>query len=211
MLDRIVLLLTGLVAIYVIYRFMQDSKRVGSTPAHNAFYIMSFGVLLIAGLLLIARGEAVLGNPLVVVVAYLIPLGLSLGLVWEFYPAKGKGYMIFGIIGLIAIAVTRYVGSHGLGVFVLAFFHSIAGLLIFFLPISIVKSGRAPGAFIMVTIGGFLIGVGGIALAFLKAGSPLPFLSEETIFVILEPILLLMAIAFTWGFTKKMLADKTKV
>ena len=208
MFDRIVLLLTGLVAVYVIYRFTQDSKRQGTTPTHNAFYIMSFGVLLVAGLLMIAKGEAVLAEKLVVVVAYLIPLGLSLGLVWEFYPAKGKAYMIFGIIGLLAIAVTRYAGSHGLAVFVLAFFHSIAGLLIFFLPIFIVKSGRAPGAFIMVTIGGFLIGVGGMALAFLKAGSPI--LSADTIFLILEPILLLMALAFTWGFTKKMLADKTK-
>ena len=60
----------------------------------------------------------------------------------------------------------------------------------------------------MVTIGGFLIGVGGIALAFLKAGSPI--LSAETIFLILEPILLLMALAFCWGFTKKILTDKKK-
>lgn len=208
MFDKIVLLLTGLVAAYVIYRLNQDNKRVGSVPPHNAFYIVSFLVLLVAGLLLIAKGEAILGNPLVVVVAYLIPLGLSLGLVWEFYTSKGMGYLIFGLIGLIAIAITRYAGSHGLGVFVLAFFHSIAGLMIFFLPIFIVKGGKAPGAFIMVTIGGFLIGVGGIALAFLKAGSPI--LSAETIFLILEPILLLMALAFCWGFTKKILTDKTK-
>jgi len=208
MFDKIVLLLTGLVAAYVIYRLNQDNKRVGSVPPHNAFYIMSFLVLLVAGLLLIAKGEGALGNPLVVVVAYLIPLGLSLGLVWEFYTSKGMGYMIFGLIGLIGIAITRYAGSDGLGVFVLAFFHSIAGLLIFFLPIFIVKGGRAPGAFIMVTIGGFLIGVGGIALAFLKAGSPI--LSAETIFLILEPILLLMALAFCWGFTKKILTDKNK-
>ncbi len=208
MFDKIVLLLTGLVAIYTIYRLNQDNKRVGSVPPHNAFYIMSFLVLLVAGLLMIVRGEGVLANRLVVIVAYLIPLGLSLGLVWEFYTSKGMGYMIFGIIGLLGIAITRDAGPPGLATFILAFFHSVAGLLIFFLPIFIVKSGRAPGGFIFVTIGGFLIGVGGIALAFLKAGSPI--LSAETIFLILEPILLLMSLAFCWGFTKKILVEKKK-
>jgi len=208
MLDKILLLLTGLVAIYTLFRFNQDSKRRGAVPPHNAFYIMSFVALLATGLILIAKGEGALANPLVVVVAYLMPLGISLGLVWEFYTSKGMGYLIFGVIGLIAIAVTRYTGSHGLGVFVLVFFHSVAGLLIFFLPILIVKSGRAPGAFIMVTVGEFLIGVGGIALAFLKAGSPI--LSAGTVYAILEPLVFLMTLAFCWGFSKKILVDSNK-
>ena len=89
---------------------------------------------------------------------------------------------------------------------ILATWHSIAGLLIFFIPIFVVKSGRAPGSFIFVTIGGFLIGVGGIALAFLKAGAPI--LSADVIFTILAPLLLLMSLAFCWGFVKKILAYK---
>ncbi len=204
--DRIVLLLTGLTAIYVVVRFIQDYRREGSKPSYDIYYIISFIVLLVAGLLLIANGFGVLSNPLVVIVAYLIPFCLAMGLVAEFYPGAAKGYLTFGLIGLVAIAVTRYMNAGGWATAVLAVWHSVAGLLIFFLPMLIVKAGRAPGGFIWVSIGGFLIGVGGIALAFLKAGAPI--LSEGVIFKILAPILLLMALSFTWGFVKKMLAYK---
>jgi hypothetical protein len=204
--DRIVLLMTGLTAIYVIVRFIQDYRREGAKPSYDIYYITSFIVLLVAGLLLIANGYGVLSNPLVVIVAYLIPFCLAMGLVAEFYPGAAKGYLVFGIIGLIAIAVTRYTNAGGWATVVLAVWHSVAGLLIFFLPMLIVKAGRAPGGFIWVSIGGFLIGVGGISLAFLKAGAPI--LSADIIFKILAPILLLMALSFTWGFVKKMLAYK---
>jgi hypothetical protein len=52
-------------------------------------------------------------------------------------------------------------------------------------------------------VGGVLISVGGIALAFLKTGSQLLFFSAEAVFAILAPLLLLMTLAFTWGFVKK--------
>jgi len=54
----------------------------------------------------------------------------------------------------------------------------------------------------MVTVGGTLIGLGGIALAFLKTGSQLLFFSEQFVFTILAPLLLLMTLAFAWGFAK---------
>ena len=201
--DRIVLLLTGLTAIYMIYRFMQDYRGAGMRKAHDIYYIISFLVLLVAGLLLIAFGYDALGNPLVVIVAYLIPFCLALGLVSEFYPGAEKFYLIFGVIGLIGIAITRYVDAGGWATVVLATWHSIAGLIIFFIPIFVTKAGRVPGGFILVTVGGTLIGIGGIALAFLKAGAPI--LSADVIFTILAPLLLLMALAFTWGFVKKIL------
>lgn len=204
--DRVILLLTGLTAIYLIVRFVQDYRREGKRPAYDFYYIVSFLVLLVAGLLLIAYGYDVLANPLVVIVAYLIPFCLALGLVTEFHSGMEKPYLIFGIIGLIGIAITRYVEVGGWATVILATWHSIAGLLIFFIPIFVVKGGRAPGGFIFVTIGGFLIGVGGISLAFLKAGAPI--LSADVIFTILAPLLLLMSLAFCWGFVKKILAYK---
>ena len=204
--DRIVLLLTGLTAIYLVVRFIQDYRREGRKPAYDIYYIISFLVLLVAGLILIAGGYDVLANPLVVIVAYLIPFCLALGLVAEFYPGMEKGYLVFGIIGLVAIAVTRYMEVGGWSTVVLATWHSVAGLLIFFLPMLIVKGGRAASSFIWVSVGGFLIGVGGIALAFLKAGAPI--LSADVIFMILAPILLLMSLSFTWGFVRKIMAYK---
>lgn len=202
--DQITLLLTGLVAIYSIWRFYQDfSKTEGST--YNLYYITSFAVLLVSGLLLIFFGFEILANPLVVVVAALIPFALSMGLICEFYKNLAKFYMPFIILGLILIAVTRFMDAGGWATFVLAFFHSVAGFVIFFIPIFLVKSEKVTGGFIMVTVGGTLIGIGGIALAFLKAGHPI--LSEKLIFTILAPLLLLMALSFTWGFVKKILAD----
>ena len=51
-------------------------------------------------------------------------------------------------------------------------------------------------------IGGLLIGLGGIALAFISAGSQLLFFSPAFVMQILAPLLLLMALAFAWGFMK---------
>ena len=203
--DRLTLLATGLTAIYLIVRFMQDYRGKDPKPTHNMYYIISFAVLLVSGLLLIAFGWGALANPLVAVVATLIPLGLSMGLVAEFYQKYAKGYLIFCLIGLIVILITRFAQTGGFAVFVYALVHSIAGLLVFLLPILAVKTKKAPSGFIMVAVGGVLIGVGGIALAFLKAG--VPILSAETILAILAPLLLLMTLAYTWGFVKKIKAE----
>jgi len=45
-----------------------------------------------------------------------------------------------------------------------------------------------------------------MALAFLKTGRQLLFFSEALVFTILAPLLLLMALAFTWGLMKKIKA-----
>jgi hypothetical protein len=45
--DRIVLLATGLVAIYLILRFVEDYRK--EKPRYDIYYIISFGVLLVAG------------------------------------------------------------------------------------------------------------------------------------------------------------------
>jgi len=204
--DQLILLLTGLTAIYLIFRFVQDNK--GGGKSCNTYYIIAFAVLLVSGLLLIFKGYDVLQNPLVVVIAYLIPLGISLGLVAEFYPDKEKLYLVFGVIGLVLIFLTRVVWTNtgGLATIILIIFHSIAGLIIFFTPIFVTKAKKAPSGFIWVTVGGTLIGLGGIALAFLKTGKQLLFFSEDFVFTILAPLLLLMALAYTYGFMKKIKA-----
>jgi len=202
--DRVVLLLTGLTAVYLIWRFVQDNSK----SKGNIYYIISFAVLLVSGLLLIFGGWDVLGSPWVIVVAYLIPLGLSAGLVTEFYNKHAKLYLGFGVVGLILIFLTRVVMTDvgALATIILVIFHSVAGLLIFFIPILVTKAKKAPCEFIWVTVGGTLIGLGGIALAFLKSGSQLLFFSQNFVMMILAPLLLLMTLAYTWGFMKKISA-----
>ena len=199
--DQIVLLLTGLVAVYLIYRFIEECKGPDHKFGKNFFYMLSFAVLFVAGVLLIFNGYELLATPWVVVVSALIPFSLSVGLVKEFHKKYWIGYLVFVIIGLVAIGITRCTDAGGWATVALAFFHGIAGLVIFFIPIFAVKNKKAPTGFIWVTIGGTLISIGGISLAFLKAGSPI--LSADVIFTILAPILLLMSLAFAWGFMKK--------
>ncbi len=202
LIDQIILLATGLVAIYLLWRFF--SHYQSSKATSDIAYLVSFAVLLVAGLLLIFLSYSVLANPLVVIVAVLIPAALSLGLVSELLPKYAKPYLAFAIVGLLAVALTRFTGPPALATIVLIIVHSVAGLLIVGLPLWAVMQKKARSGFIGVAIGGVLIGVGGIALAFLKLGSQLLFFSQALVLAILAPLLLLMTLAFAWGFAAEM-------
>jgi hypothetical protein len=193
-LDRILLLLTGLLAAYQI---VVGIDKLSTLPI--IAYTIAFGVLMVAGLLLIILGFDVLDSPVVVIISTVIPLSLSLGLVWEHLAAYRTLYLIFAIVGFLAIVITRSVPmKNKLPVIVLACVHGIAGMTIFLLPVIIAISGASHPVFALVGVGGALIGVGGLLLSFLKAGKPL--LSRETIFRILPSLLLLMTAAFVAGF-----------
>ncbi len=200
--DRILLLLTGLVAIYMIYRLVQRQKNPETSGPWNIYYIIGFSVLLVAGLILIFAGWGALANNFVAVVAGLIPFSLAAGLIAQFYPKYEKAYLILMVIGLILIALTRYAGLIGLGKIVYPIFHAIAGLTIVGVPFLVCKEHKVKKGFSMVAIGGVLIGLGGIALAFLKAGKQLLFFSQDFVLLILAPLLLFMTLFFTFGFMK---------
>ena len=209
--DRIILLLTGLLAIYMISFFLKRQKNEKTAGRHNFHYIVSFTVLLVSGLLLIIFGWDILGllghgsgtSKFVAVVATLIPFTLATGLVCEYHKDKAKWFAILMLIGLILITLTRYVDSMELiGKRAYPIFHSIAGLTIFLVPIFLVKADKVKSQFIWVTVGGTLIGLGGIALGFLTAGKQLLFFSPEFVLMILAPLLLAMALCYAYGFTK---------
>jgi len=197
--DQITLLATGIVAIYLLAFFFKNYQE--KKGAQNLYYMISFGVLLVSGLLLIWLGYGILSNPLVVIIAATIPLFLSLGLVAEFAPKHEKYYLLFVILGLIIISITRYSGPELGRTISLATVHSIAALVVLLMPLYAIKKGKASNSFSFVTIGGLLISVGGISLAFLKVG--LPILSADVIFTILAPVLLLMSLSYAYGFTKQ--------
>lgn len=207
LLDRLILLLTGLSAIYLLWYFY---KRYQAKKAlHDIYYMMGFGVLLVSGLLLIFFGWGILASPYVLTVATLIPLGISMGLMNQFVPQYKKAYAWFALVGLLAVAVTS-VGDMNLKSVAVPVFHGVAGLIIFGLPLyKCLVTKDAVKGFGLVGVGGLLIGIGGIALAFLKAGKPLlGIFTEGFIFAILAPLLLLMTLAFTFGFRKDLGSDK---
>jgi hypothetical protein len=193
-LDRVLLLLTGLLASYQIAVGID-----GLATLPIIAYTIAFGILLVAGLLLIILGFDVLDSPIVVIVSTVIPLSLSLGLVWEHFATYRTLYLIFVVVGFLTVLTTRLLPLHNrLPVLVLAVVHGIAGLTIFLLPIVFSIAGQARPGFSLVGVGGALIGVGGLLLALLKTGRPL--LSREIILKVLPGLLLLMTLAFVAGF-----------
>ncbi len=200
-LDRIVLLVTGLTALYLVWRFWRryQVKR----GLYDIYYMMGFLVLLVSGLLLIFLGYGILASPWVLTVASLIPLGISLGIANQYFPGWKKGYAWFALIGFLVIAISSIGGFETAKKIAVPLFHGVAGLVIFIGPIyASMKDIAASKSFWWVGVGGALIGLGGIALAFLTAGTQFLFFSQALVLTILAPLLLLMTLAFAWGFVK---------
>lgn len=193
LLDRLFLLATALLAAYQI-AFGFD----GTSALALWAYTIAFGVLLVAALLLLIFGLDVLDNRAVVIVAALIPLSLSVGLVAQYFPPASIAYTIFALVGFGALALSRFLAPPRLATIILAAVHGFSGLVIFLLPIWLSVVGRTPPAFVLVGVGGGLIGLGGLLLAFLRLGRPL--LRRETIFAVLPGLLLAMTAAFVAGF-----------
>jgi len=167
------------------------------------YYMLGFAVLFVSGVLLIFGGWGLLKSPYVLTVATLIPLSITMGLVHQFLPKYKKLYSWFALIGLIAIAVSSIGDMPTLRRISVPVFHGISGLIIFLLPLyRCFVSKTAPKGFGAVGVGGLLIGIGGMALAFVTAGRQLLFFSESFILSILAPLLLLMTLAYAWGFVK---------
>ena len=196
-LDNLFLLLTGLVAAYLLWRFYTRWSK--SKKLHDVYYMMGFAVLLVSGLLLIFLGLGILKSPWVLTVASLIPLGISMGVVEEYFPQYKKVFKWFALVGFLAIAISSIAGIDVLKKISVPLFHGVAGLVIFLGPF---LAKKAPKGFWWVGVGGVLIGLGGIALAFISLGSQLLFFSPAFVMAILTPLLLLMTLAFTYGFMR---------
>lgn len=83
-LDQIILLVTGLLAIYLMWRFYGRYQK--EKALYDIYYMLGFTVLLVSGLLLIFLGWGILASPYVLTVASLIPLGISLGIANQYFP-----------------------------------------------------------------------------------------------------------------------------
>lgn len=193
-LDRVLLLLTCLLAAYQIVVGID-----GMAELPIIAYTIAFGVLLVAVLLLIILGFDVLDSPVVIIVSTIIPLCLATGLVWQYAPSIRVAYLLFAILGFAAVMITRSISiKNKLPVITLAVVHGIAGMTIFLLPIIASVQGMTGSLFALVGVGGALIGLGGLLLAFLKTGRPI--LPREAILKLLPGLLFAMTLCFVIGF-----------
>lgn len=192
--DRLLLLGTVLLSAYQIIAGIE-----GLVPLSLWSYTIGFGTLLVSCLLLIILGFEGLESQAVVIVSTAIPLSISLGLVSDHLGKFVWPYLIFCVFGFLAIGISRFVLSGKAATLILALVHGTAGVLITFTPIWIYFQNQTPPGYLLVSLGGALIGLGGSLLAFLKAGKPI--LDRDTIYQLLPVILFLMVLAFFGGFS----------
>ncbi len=194
-LDRLLLLLTCLLAAYQI---VVGINNLGAMPI--TAYTIGFGVLLVAGLLLFILGFEALDSPVVVIISTIIPLSLSLGLVGERLASYQTLYLIFAILGFLAVLLTRSIRVPGrLPALVLTVVHGVAGLTIFLLPFVLALQGQVRPAFALVGLGGGLIGLDGLLMSFSEVSQR--YFSRESIIRTLPISLLLMTAMFVAGFS----------
>ena len=195
------LLLVGVVALVLaIFLGLAYLKDKG---LHHLFWAISFLVLFVSGVLIILNGFAVLTEPLVPVVAALIPACLAIGLLYVLFEGKPWGlyYTIFALVMIVLLAVIRLDIITGIGGFssgVLMALHIPSGLIITFLPLYaafVSKDLETSGA--LFGIGGLLMSVGGVLLAFVAIGSPV--LSQGEIFDILPLLLVIVGLFLFFG------------
>ena len=125
-----------------------------------------------------------------------------MGLIYRFYPNLCKLWGAILGLGLILIAVTKFVELGIAGKIIYPLSHAFAGFTIFFIPILALKTGKVNSKFLFITLGGTLIGLGGIALAFISVGKQLLFFSQPLVLTILAPLLFLTALCWALGLTK---------
>ncbi|MFN8434267.1 MAG: hypothetical protein U0V18_09610 [Anaerolineales bacterium] len=192
--DRTLLLLTTLLASYQVSAGIDGFSALPITA-----YTIAFGVILVAALLIFILGMEVLDLPIVVIVSTIIPLSLSVGLVWQHLASWRTSYLIFAIISFLAVTLTRSIQiQNKLPVGILAITHGIAGLTIFLLPIILAIQTQVKPLFALVGIGGGLIGVVGLLLSFQKIG--LQIVSRENLMKFFPTLLLLTTALFVAGF-----------
>ena len=190
-LSRIIYLLTGHMAGYQIIKGMENYSNLTTT-----LYTISFGLLLLACLLLLLMGFEIMENNYVAVIAALIPITLSLGLVTDKLEHSTMYSVLISVGFLIAVAL-RLFSSGKIASLSLGVIHFLSGSVIFFLPIILYFTGKAEIQILMISFGGVLIGSGGMLLGLLKAGKSV--LAKEKVVSLFPIILFFTTTAFVIG------------
>jgi hypothetical protein len=190
-LNRIIFLLTGNVAGYKIIGGMDNYSNTTTT-----LYTISFGLLLLASLLLLLMGFEIMENDYVAVVVSVIPITLSLGLVTD--KLEHATFYTVLITGAFIIAVIlRFFSSGRISSLSLGAIHLLAGTVIVILPVFLFLSGKSSSQILLISLGGSLIGVGGTLLGFLKADKLK--LQKEKIYALFPALLFFTTTAFVLG------------
>jgi len=160
-------------------------------------YTIAFGVMVLACLLILTLGYRALENTGVVIVATLIPLGLSTGMVLQHSPEIAPVYRAMALLGLVLVIGTKVLRPGPAANITVTIVHGLSGLIVSLLPIGLSLRGITPPAYALVGAGGIMVGVMGIMLALERFGRPL--VGRERIYRILPTLLLVTNALFVLG------------
>ena len=196
-LNRIILLVAAHLAGYMIVTGIESYNNWAVF-----YFTVAFGVLVLACLLMMLFGFEILNNTIIVLAATLIPLSLSSGIIANYFHQIKLAYLIFAVVGFTGILITRIYRSGKIATIVLAVVHGLSGIVITIMPVVLSLTGKTAPRFIFVGIGGALIGMGGLVLAFLKiGGEKLPF-SKSLVYRLLPALLLIVTAFFVLGLDR---------
>ncbi len=191
-LDRILFLLTSIVAGAEIVSGI-DQHSIGAITS----YTIAFGVLVLAGVMLLLFGFELLENPFVPIVSTLIPLMLSLGLVQDHIPGMVTAYFtLLALLYLISIWGKFRAGAKHAAM-ILATVHGISGLLLVVLPMVLSYGYGLSYQILFISLGGLALSLEGVLLAVQKTG----FIAIDLnrVLALFPGLLLISTVAFVAG------------
>ena len=170
------------------YNKKQGIEYITWTISSLAFFLIAIA--------LATSGLAALELPVTPYLGSIYPSFLAIGILVKKENEWWKYYLYFTVIILIIMAIGQsFVPTLGTGAQI--FLHTISGLIIVFLPLMEVLKGNWSVNYLAFTVGGIVIGIGGLALATIVAGAPmLPF---ELVVQLLHPLLFISAFLIAIG------------
>ncbi len=190
-LNRIIYLFTGIVAGYQIIHGMDNYSDLTTT-----LYTISFGILLLASLLLLLMGFEIMENDYIAVVVSLIPMSLSLGIVFDKLEHAGV-YATLIFISFVIAASLRFFAKGKVASLSIGVLHFISGAVVCFIPIILFLTNKAGFQILFISLGGIIIGTGEMLLGALKAGKTI--IKKEKVVELFPTILLFTTISFVIG------------
>jgi hypothetical protein len=195
MLDQVMYGLAAIVAL--ISACLNALPIIRSKDAFRLLWFFSFIFLFVLTASMSLKGLEIVGESYVPPLASFIPGFLSCGLVYAMFGQRcAKYYLTYILLFFLLLVYASAVGGIPLTLPVL-FIHVPSGVIIFAFPIVAVVLGKSDFTALLLSIGGLLIGIGGLALAAIRFGNPL--LSLDLITKILAPLFLEITIFFSIG------------
>lgn len=194
----ILLLITGIAAI--LFGILMVIDYLKNKKLYHLLWAVAFIVLFVAGIVLIFTNDySLLLSPLVSALAALIPGGIAAGLYIVIFEEKtklyGYIYLLFVIVMVVLIGITKAVDSPGASATVMLA-HIPSGLSIILLPIyTTFKTKETDWKALLITIGGIIISIAGLLLALFTIGAA----DIVLILTLLPTVLLLTAVFFAFG------------